>query len=159
MVFGFFVLLAATLNFGFFMARLREPFLLVAGYGQTGRMLGRSLDELGRRLVVIDSTAERIDSVELDSYHADVPGLVADARNPEHLRVAGMDHPCCEGVLALTDDDETHLAVTMAAALMRPELPVIARTVSPVIARRMSGFGTPTVVNPFDRSATSGRRR
>ncbi len=132
-------------------ARLREPFLLIAGYGQTGRMLGRSLDELGRRLVVIDRTAERIDSLDLDSYHADVPGLAADARNPEHLRVAGMDHPCCEGVLALTDDDETNLAVTMSAALMRPELPVITCTVSPAIAHRMSAFGTPTIVNPFDR--------
>ena len=39
----------------------------------------------------------------------------------------------------------------MAAALLRPELPVIARTVSPAIAERMQAFGTPTVVNPFDR--------
>ena len=39
----------------------------------------------------------------------------------------------------------------MAAALLRPELPVIARTVSPAIDDRMQAFGTPTVVNPFDR--------
>ena len=55
-------------------------------------------------------------------------------------------------MLALTNDDEANLAVTMAAALLRPDLPVIARTVSPAIARRgCSAFGTPTVVNPFDR--------
>ena len=35
-------------------ARLREPFLLIVGYGQTGQLLGRSLDALGRRFVVID---------------------------------------------------------------------------------------------------------
>ena len=39
----------------------------------------------------------------------------------------------------------------MTAALLRPDLPVIARTVSPAIADRMRAFGTPTVVNPFDR--------
>ena len=132
-------------------ARFREPFLLMAGYGRTGELLGRSLDELGRQFVVIDESSERIDALDLAAYHADVPGLVGDARSPDHLGVAGLDHPYCTGVLALTNDDEVNLAVTMAAALLRPELPVIARTASPAIAHRMQAFGTPTVVNPFDR--------
>ena len=79
------------------------------------------------------------------------PGLAADAANPHHLSAAGLDHPFCTGVLALTNDDETNLAVTMTAALLRPDLPVIARTISAPIAERMRAFGTPTVVNPFDR--------
>ncbi|WP_214370725.1 potassium channel family protein [Pseudonocardia sp. H11422] len=131
-------------------SRLREPFLLIAGYGQTGELLGRSFDALGRRFVVIDVAAERIDALDLDPYHADVPGLTGDAANPGHLGVAGLDHAYCEGVLALTDDDEVNLAVAMAAALLRPELTVIARAVSPAIADRMRAFGTPAVVNPFD---------
>jgi Trk K+ transport system NAD-binding subunit len=132
-------------------ARLREPFLLIAGYGETGQHLGRAFDALGRRFVVLDAFDERIDSLDLESYRFDVPGFAADARNPNHLGIAGLGHPFCEGVLALTDNDEVNLAVTMAAALLRPELPVIARTVSPAIAHRMEAFGTPTVVNPFDR--------
>jgi voltage-gated potassium channel len=76
---------------------------------------------------------------------------VADAANPHHLSAAGLDHPFCAGVLALTNDDETNLAVTMTAALLRPELPVVSRTVSATIAERMQAFGTPAVVNPFDR--------
>lgn len=44
-----------------------------------------------------------------------------------------------------------NLAVTMSAALLRPDLPVIARTVSPAIAQRMESFGSPSVINPFDR--------
>jgi voltage-gated potassium channel len=131
--------------------RLREPFLLIVGYGRTGELLARSLDALGRRFVVIDRDEGRIDDLFLDSYHADVPGLAADAHDPGHLAVAGLDHPCCEGVLALTDDDEANLAVTQTAALLRPDLPVISRAVSPTTAERMRAFGTPTVVNPFDR--------
>ena len=131
--------------------RLREPFLLIAGYGQTGELLARSLDALGRRFVVLDRDAGRIDDLYLDAYHADVPGLAADAGDPGHLAVAGLGHPSCEGVLALTDSDEANLAVTQTAALLRPDLPVIARTVSPTMAVRMRAFGTPTVVNPFDR--------
>nr|WP_221374617.1 potassium channel protein [Actinoplanes polyasparticus] len=131
--------------------RLREPFLLVVGYGQTGQLLGHALDSMGRRLVVVDSSPEHIDTLDIDPYFSDIPGLVADARNPHTLGVAGLEHPGCEGVVALTDDDETNLIVAMTVALVRPGLPVIARTVSPAIEHRMRAFGSPTVVNPFDR--------
>nr|WP_239522369.1 potassium channel protein [Geodermatophilus sabuli] len=132
-------------------ARLREPFLLIAGYGRTGELLGHSFDALGRRFVVLDLSDERIDGLELGSYHADVPGLTADARDPGHLAVAGLDHPCCEAVVALTNDEEANLAVVMAAALLRPELPVIARVTSRTLSERMQAFGNPSTVNPFDR--------
>jgi voltage-gated potassium channel len=131
-------------------ARLAEPFVLVAGYGRAGELLGHSMDALGRRVVVLDQDAERIDGLELESYRGDVPGLAADARDPGHLGVAGLDHPCCEAVVALTDDDETNLSVVMTTALLRPDLPVIARATTQVMADRMRVFGSPSVVNPFD---------
>ncbi|WP_250030100.1 potassium channel family protein [Paractinoplanes maris] len=131
--------------------RMREPFLLVVGYGQTGQLLGHALDALGRRMVVVDRSPEHIDTLDIDPYYSDIPGLVADARNPHTLGVAGLEHPLCEGVVALTDNDEVNLVVAMTAALVRPGLPVIARTVSPAIEHRMRAFGSPTVVNPFDR--------
>ncbi len=131
--------------------RLREPFLLMAGYGQTGEQLGEAFDALGRRFTVIDRDESRIDVLELNTSHADVPGLVGDARDLHALVVAGLDHPWCEGVVALTNDDQANLAVAISAALLRPELPVVARTTSAVVAERMRAFGTPTVINPFDR--------
>jgi voltage-gated potassium channel len=132
-------------------ARLREQFVLIAGYGRTGELLGHAMDALGRRFVVLDTSAERIDGLELDSYHADVPGLAADARDPGHLSAAGLDHPCLEAVVALADDEEANLAVVMAAALLRPEVPVIVRVTSRALAERMQVFGNPSTVNPFDR--------
>jgi Trk K+ transport system NAD-binding subunit len=132
-------------------ARLREPFLLIAGYGETGEALGRSFDELGRRFTVVDLADARIEALELNTHNADVPGLVGDARDPSDLAAVGLLHPFLDGVVALTDDDEANLAVTMAAALLRPEVPVVGRTTSAVVAERMRGFGSPTVVNPFDR--------
>ena len=132
-------------------ARLREPFLLMAGYGRAGELLAKDFDALGQQLVVIDESSDRVDALDLGSYHSDIPGLVADAANPHHLSAAGLDHAFCAGVLALTNDDETNLAVTMTAALLRPDLPVVSRTISAPIAERMRAFGTPSVVNPFDR--------
>ncbi|HEX2075556.1 MAG TPA: NAD-binding protein [Geodermatophilus sp.] len=132
-------------------SRLREPFVLIAGYGRAGELLGHAMDALGRRFVVLDSSVERLDRLELDAYHADVPSLVADARDPGYLGVAGLDHPSCEAVVALTDDEEANLAVVMTAALLRPDVPVIARATSRAMAERMEAFGSPNVVNPFDR--------
>jgi voltage-gated potassium channel len=132
-------------------ARLSEPFVLIAGHGRAGELLGHSMDALGRRFVVLDRSEDRIDGLELESYHADVPGLTADVRDPSYLVAAGLDHPSCEAVVALTDDDEANLAVIMAAQLLRPDVPVIARVMSRAMAERMRAFGEPSVVNPFDR--------
>ena len=131
--------------------RLREPFWLMAGHGESGALLGAWLDELGRRFVVIDRRDEAIDDLDLGAYGADVPALVADVRDPQALVQAGLTHPSCAGVLALTNDDEANLATVMAAAVLRPELPVIARSLTPGITARMREFGNPTVIDPFDR--------
>src|SRR6185369_4119323 len=45
-------------------ARLREPFLLIAGYGRTGELVGHAFDALGRRVAVVDSAGDRIDDLE-----------------------------------------------------------------------------------------------
>lgn len=140
-------------------ARIREPFWILAGHGQTGALLGEWLDDLDRRFVAVDLRQARIDVLDLGSYHGDVPGLAADARDPEVLTLAGLLKPSCQGVLALTDDDEANLAVTMTASVLRPDVTVIARCTTPAITRRMEAFGSPIVVNPFDRFGDHFRLR
>lgn len=131
--------------------RLREPFFLVVGHGAAGQRLTRSLDAVGRRFVVVDSEEDRIIALDLGAYHADAPAVVGNARNTRLLAAAGLNHPLCEGVLAMTGDDEANLAVTMAASLLRPDLPVVARTGSRPVGDRMRAFGGTDVINPFDR--------
>jgi voltage-gated potassium channel len=101
--------------------------------------------------VVIDSSETRVSTVELDGYHADVPTLQGDARDTGLLTLAGLGHRNCEGVVALAGDDETNLDVVITAALLRPELPVIARSSSRDVAERMRSFHVGEVVNPVDR--------
>jgi len=140
----------ATERFRRAVARMPEPFLLVAGYGRTGQLVGRALDSIGRRFVAVDLDPDRIDALDLDALRADAPALAADARVPAVLVRAGLLHGRCVGVLALTDDDEANLAVVMTSRLVRPGLAVIARTASGVVAERMAAFGDPVVVNPYD---------
>ena len=46
-------------------ARLREPFLLLAGYGRAGELLAKAFDALGQQLVVIDASSDRVDALDL----------------------------------------------------------------------------------------------
>jgi Trk K+ transport system NAD-binding subunit len=131
--------------------RLREPFLLILGYGQAGRMVGLELDEQRRRFVVIDNQRRRVDSVAAHALTADVPALEADCHNPAVLGMAGLARDNCRGVLALTDDDDANLAAVMTAALMRPDIPVIARCLNRTVQHRMEDFGPAAVINPHDR--------
>ena len=130
---------------------MHEPFVLVAGYGQTGQRLVRSLDLLGRRVSVLDIEPDRIDDLGLAALTVDVPGFTGDARVPDNLLLAGLGHPRCVAVIALTNDDEANLAVVMSAELLRPDVAVFGRTVSAQIAERMRAFGSPTVIDPFDK--------
>ena len=131
--------------------RMREPFLLLVGYGNAAKMLARSLDDMGRRFVVIDNQDTRVSAVELDSYRADAPALLGNARDTGLMTLAGLGHGTCEGVVALAGDDETNLDVAMTTALLRPDLPVIARSSSRDVAERMRAFHVREVVNPLDR--------
>lgn len=132
-------------------ARLGEPFYLICGYGETGRLICGALDRLGYRAVVVEIDEDKIGEVELHSYHADVPALAADAASPEILKFAGLAHPNCMGVIALTNDDSANLAIAIAARLLAPRLPALCRAESPEATANMASFGTRHIINPFEK--------
>ena len=131
--------------------RLVEPFIIVAGYGDAGRIVGNELDEQYRRFVVIDKRQDRVQSVTSGQLSYDVPALEADCATPAVLGMAGLGHQECEGVLALTNDDDTNLAVVMAASLLRPDLPVLGRCAERRTRTRMERFAPASAINADDR--------
>lgn len=130
---------------------IREPFLILAGYGQMGKAVAASLDDLGRRCVVIDTDPGRLELLAAQQYALEVPGIEGDARDPALLALAGLGHRQCEGVVALTQDDEVNLAIVMAVQLLRPEVPVIARSNDRSTVAAMEEFQAEAVINPYDR--------
>lgn len=131
--------------------RLGEPFYLVCGYGETGRLIVDALDRLRYRVVVLELDERAMGESELQAYAADVPALRADAGNPEILKFAGLTHPRCIGVLALTNDDNANLAIAIAARLLAPRLPILCRAETRETAANMASFGTRHIINPFEK--------
>lgn len=130
--------------------RLPEPFYLVCGYGETGSELVRALTNRDRHAVVIDIDSDRVNLLQLENLRQHVPGLHADASLPAHLLEAGLKHPLCEGVVALTNVGEVNLKVAITSKLLHPEIKVICRAESRDIEDNMASFGTDYIIDPFD---------
>ncbi len=137
-------------NFSRAVKRINDPYFIIAGYGDTGRMLLRSMDRRGLHSVVIDLDQQRINELKLQTLGGYVPGLCADASVPAALLEAGLKHDCCRGVVALTNDDQVNLEIAITSKLLSPDLLVICRAESHAAEANMASFGTEYIINPFD---------
>jgi len=129
--------------------KIDQPFYLICGHGVTGGIAVRSLSRRGIFAVVVDIDEQRIDSLEMAGLELPIPGLVADASLPDVLDDAGLQHPQCIGVLALTNSDQVNLSIAIASKLLVPERMVISRTESDITTANLQSFGTDLVVDPF----------
>ena len=84
--------------FGRSVRRISEPFYLVCGYGENGALLTRALTDEGIRPVVVDNDQDRIDALKVEGLGIEVPGLCADADDPQVLVRAGLRRPQCAGL-------------------------------------------------------------
>ena len=144
-----FIRLMNRLSFIREVKRLREPFYLVCGYGMTGSRVVEQLSKRGIQSVIVDIDRERIDALETDELDFSVPGLSADASQPDVLTDAGLESPYCVGVLPLTNLDSVNLAIAIASKLIAPDRPVICRTESDITTANLASFGTDHIIDPF----------
>ncbi|HKJ72090.1 MAG TPA: NAD-binding protein [Gammaproteobacteria bacterium] len=130
--------------------RLAEPFYIVCGYGENGALLVRALTDEGIRPVVVDSDSDRIDALKVEGLSVEVPGLCARADDPEVLVTAGLNHPDCAGVIAVSREEATTLSIAVACKLLAPRVPVICRARYRDTEANLASFGTDHIINPFD---------
>jgi voltage-gated potassium channel len=143
----------AQIRFARSVRHVGEPFYLVCGCGETGTLICNTLDRLNTRFVVIELSEHRVQELDLMEWRSDAPALAGDVRDPHVLKIAGLQHPKCKGVLAVTNDEQANLAVAIAVRLLNPGVPVLARARSDSVSANMASFGTDHVINPFRRFA------
>jgi len=127
-----------------------RPFYLLCGYGDTGRLLTRSLTELHHPVVVVDIEQDKIDALGVEAYKAPVHGFCMDAIMPQNLTAAGLQSRWCMGVLAVTADDRVNLKIAVTARLLNQRAAVYARADQGHVADNMRSFDTAHVVRPAE---------
>lgn len=129
---------------------LREPFYLLCGYDDAGRRVARELTADDLPVVVLDRDPERVEAADVDPLALPVPALEADASDPQVLLAAGLRHPLCKGVLALTGDDAVNTKIVLSAKLLAPDLQVLSAVSHHAWHPRLAQAGVDALINPFD---------
>lgn len=126
----------------------RDPFYIICGYGDTGRLLSRYILGRGGRVVVVDSDPEHIELLRATDMGIAVPAFCMDAEIPSNLIRAGLQLPLCQGVLAVTDSNHVNLKIAISVKLLNKKTSVFCRAGSEENANNMLSFGTDLVVRP-----------
>ena len=129
--------------------RLTEPFYIVCGFGETAEMTTRMLLRQKFRVVAVDRDPERVAALDLMEWGVDLPALCADYRDPGRLMLAGLRHPYCRGLVAVSSDDEANVEAALAARLLNPGLRVVCRTQSDSARAKLPSLSAEEVVDAF----------
>lgn len=130
--------------------RLDAPFYLLCGYDDTGHRVARELTENGSPVVVIDIDAARVELVDVEDLQAPAPALEGDASDPRTLVLAGLRHPLCAGLLALTGSDTINTKIALTARMLNPELEVLSAAHDHLWHPRLAAAGATHIINPSD---------
>lgn len=130
--------------------RIRLPFFIICGFGDTGSLLARGLSDHWLGAVVLDTDPERIKALALRDYRLMMPALCADPGVPKHLVDAGVCLPNCKAVVVLTNNEEINLRISIMARFLNPDLPILCRSTSDRHSQHLETLGKVTVINPFE---------
>ncbi len=130
--------------------RIKRPFWIVCGYGDTGHLIVQSLARRNIRCTVIEKNQKRLNDLSLTDLHLDIPALQGDAGKLKHLRRAGLESPSCVGVMAMTDNEACNVKISVAVKLIRPDVQVIGRAEEAAACNNMRSFNTEVVINAYD---------
>jgi Trk K+ transport system NAD-binding subunit len=128
---------------------LGEPFYIVCGFGNTGSMVVSGLLKRGLHAVVLESNPDTVQKMFLNDLFERSPALAADPSDRQYLELAGLHSAHCRGIIATTNEDQTNLKIAITGKLLRPGLPVFARSESTRVTDNMDSFGTDFTIDPY----------
>ena len=130
--------------------KINQPFYVICGYGDTGQLIVNALTFQEINCVVIDKNPNRINELDLEDLPREVPRLNGDAADSETLSRAGITNKFCEGVVAVTRDNEVNLKVAIVSKLLNPKAKVFCWSETHDAGANMASFGTDHIINPYD---------
>ena len=128
---------------------LGGPYYIVCGFGNTGSMIVKGLLKRGIDAVILEREREIVHGIALSDDFSHLPALAGDVTDRRLLEMAGLHASRCLGVMAITNKDHVNLTVAITCKLLRPELPVFARSETRRVCANMASFGTEHSIDPY----------
>ncbi|MDD5051374.1 MAG: NAD-binding protein [Sulfuricurvum sp.] len=129
---------------------LRQDFIIVCGYTDAGKLL---IDRINKdnlyRIVVIDKSIEKIESLQSELYLPSIPAIVADASMTDVLKSSGIESPHCKFLVSLFDDDQLNMKISVRARILNQNLKIIARSGIRHGGENLSNIGVNHVIDAF----------
>jgi CPA2 family monovalent cation:H+ antiporter-2 len=119
----------------------KSKHVIVCGYGRSGQNLARLLEVEGISFVALDSDPERIRAVAA----AGVSVVYGDASRREVLVAAGLSR--AQAVVVTYADVHSSMAILRHVRELRPELPVVVRTIDDTYIDALKEAGAAEVVS------------
>jgi len=145
-----FTLALAQSRFAKAAVRIKEPFFIICGFGDTGSLLARGLSDQRLNAVVIDTDIERIKALRLRDYSVPIPGLEGDASVPKNLTDAGIQRENCAGVVLLTGNEDVNLKIAVMTRLLNPQAEIVCRSTSRAHEEELRGLGSVILADPYE---------
>lgn len=131
------------------MASTFNNHVIVCGLGKVGFRTVQELLKFNRDVVCIEINPQ-CPFIE-QAYALGIPVIIADARNADKLRRAGVER--ADAIIPATDDELANLDIALDAREINPKIKVVLRMFDPDLAQRVEkGFGIHTA---FSTSALS----
>lgn len=128
---------------------LDGPYYIVCGFGNTGSLIVKGLLKRGINAAILEREREIVNGMVLDNDFSHLPALAGDVTDRRLLVLAGLEDKRCLGVMAITNEDHVNLTIAISSKLLRPELPVFARSETHRVSANMASFGTEHRIDPY----------
>ena len=131
-------------------ANLRQDFIIVCGFNHASKLL---IDRLNKdnlyRIIVIDKSIEKIESLESELYMPSIPAIAADASMTNVLKSSGVLSPRCKFIVTLFDDDHLNLKIAVRARILNENIKIIARSSVRNGGENLTNIGVNHVIDIF----------
>ncbi len=119
----------------------KSKHVIICGYGRSGQNLARLLEAEGISLVALDADPERIRAVSASGVNV----VYGDASRREVLVAAGLSR--AKAIVVTYSDLHSSMAILRHVRELRPELPVVVRTIDDTHIDALKSAGASEVVS------------
>ncbi len=113
---------------------------IVCGFGRVGGEVAQSLNQNGKKCVIVEDHAEALDNSAL-LY------VIGDAADDDTLLRAGVTR--ATGLVAVTGSDATNLFITISARTLNTGIVIVARANQPSTEAKLLRAGATHVLSPY----------